>query len=93
MEHLPAAKHLAYQTANIEEIEERGMYRFRVATGEMVKEAHGRLEIEARLKAARPSNPAYHYVPELDGWYDSDEECEERNRADDIMRMIEGDWD
>jgi hypothetical protein len=37
MEHLPAAKHLAYQPANIEEIKERGMYRFRVATGAMVK--------------------------------------------------------
>jgi len=34
----------------------------------------------------------YHYVPELSGWYESDEECEERNRKDDKMKIIEGDW-
>lgn len=93
-EHLPAAKQLAYQPADeSKNINEQGMYRFRVATGEMINWANGRLEFEARIYAPRALNPDYHYVPELGGWYDSDEECEERNRADDIMRMIEGDWD
>nr|CEG03909.1 unnamed protein product [Fusarium acuminatum CS5907] len=50
-------------------------------------------EAEVRHYAARPFNPDYHYVPELNGWYDTDEECEELNRADDLMKMIEGDWD
>jgi hypothetical protein len=48
-------------------------------------------EEEARRYAARPFNPDYHYVHELAGWYDTDEECEERNRADDVIEMIEGD--
>ncbi|KAH7254928.1 hypothetical protein MRS44_016417 [Fusarium solani] len=49
-------------------------------------------EEEARHIAARPFNPDYHYVSDLGGWYDTDEECEERNRADDLMKMLEGDW-
>jgi hypothetical protein len=27
------------------------------------------------------------------GDYDTDEECEERNTIDDMIKMIEGDWD
>ncbi|KAI0851656.1 hypothetical protein F5Y00DRAFT_274569 [Daldinia vernicosa] len=49
-------------------------------------------EAEARHYAARPFDPNYHWVPDLDGWYDSDEECEERNRCDDLINMIEGNW-
>ncbi|KAI0390680.1 hypothetical protein F5Y17DRAFT_47988 [Xylariaceae sp. FL0594] len=30
-----------------------------------------------------------HYVSELGGWYNSDDECEERNRLDDIVRFLE----
>ncbi|KAI1131603.1 hypothetical protein F5Y10DRAFT_261984 [Nemania abortiva] len=47
---------------------------------------------EALAYAARSFNPDCHYVSELHGWYNSDEECEERNRSDDIIRMIEGEW-
>lgn len=50
-------------------------------------------EAEALHYAARPFNPAYHYVSELDGWYNSDEECEARNAADDMIRMIEDNYD
>ncbi|KAI0528366.1 hypothetical protein GGR58DRAFT_496221 [Xylaria digitata] len=49
-------------------------------------------EVEACAYAARPFNPKYHYVPDLNGWYDTDEECEEHNRSDDIIKMMEGDW-
>ncbi|KAK7422448.1 hypothetical protein QQZ08_009500 [Neonectria magnoliae] len=49
-------------------------------------------EAEVRHYATRPFNPNYHYVPELNERYDSDEECEELNRADDLMKPIEGDW-
>jgi hypothetical protein len=38
------------------------------------------------------NDPLYHYVPELGGWYDEDEEAEERNIADDIMKLIEDNW-
>ena len=48
--------------------------------------------MEAYVNAARPFHPDYHYVAELQGWYDSDEECEARNIADDVMKILEGDW-
>ncbi|EAW15092.1 uncharacterized protein ACLA_057480 [Aspergillus clavatus NRRL 1] len=38
------------------------------------------------------NDPLYHYVPELGGWYDEDEEAEERNIAEDIMKLIEDNW-
>ncbi|KAL5335212.1 hypothetical protein BJX70DRAFT_375797 [Aspergillus crustosus] len=38
------------------------------------------------------NDPLYHYVPELGGRYDEDEELEERNVADDIMKLIEDNW-
>ncbi|KAF2970371.1 hypothetical protein GQX73_g3195 [Xylaria multiplex] len=46
-------------------------------------------EVEARAYAAREFNPNYHYVPDLSGWYDSDEECEEHNRSDDIIKFTD----
>ncbi|KAH8586109.1 hypothetical protein B0O99DRAFT_84920 [Bisporella sp. PMI_857] len=49
-------------------------------------------EEDAQHYAARPFDPNYHWVAELDGYYDSDEECEERNRCDDLIKMLEGDW-
>jgi hypothetical protein len=54
--------------------------------------ANGQTEEKARSYAARRFNPGYHYIPELAGWYDTDEECEELNRADDLLKMIQGDW-
>lgn len=38
------------------------------------------------------NDPLYHYVPDLGGWYDEDEEVEERHIADDIMKRIEDSW-
>ncbi|KAH8802520.1 hypothetical protein F5884DRAFT_860883 [Xylogone sp. PMI_703] len=49
-------------------------------------------EADAKHYAARPFDPSYHWVDDLYGYYDSDEECEEHNRCDDILKMIEGDW-
>ena len=63
-----------------------------MTTGGILNKANGHLELEARLYSARSRNPDYHYVPELASWYDSDEECEARNCADNIMRRIEDNW-
>jgi hypothetical protein len=41
----------------------------------------------------RPFNSAYHWVPELHGYYDTDEECEENNRNDDLIKELEDRWD
>ncbi|KAF2181490.1 hypothetical protein K469DRAFT_520708, partial [Zopfia rhizophila CBS 207.26] len=38
-------------------------------------------------------DPRYHWVDDLHGYYDTDEECEEHNANDDLIKMIEGDWD
>ncbi|KAL6901319.1 hypothetical protein GGI43DRAFT_383649 [Trichoderma evansii] len=56
-----------------------------------VQKVEAEAEEEDRRYAARRSNPHYHYVPELSGWYDDDEECEERDAADDMINMMEGD--
>lgn len=77
-------------TRSLGEIEEQGTYG--IVTNSGTSSADGQTEAEVRHYAARPFNPDYHYVPELNGWYDTDEECEELNRADDLMKMIEGDW-
>lgn len=49
-------------------------------------------EADARHYALRRFDLHYHWVSELHGYYDSDEECEELNRSDDLLKMIEGDW-
>lgn len=54
-------------------------------------EVEAEVEAEARSYAARLFDPHYHYVPDLSGWQDSDEECEARNLADDSKNMLEGD--
>lgn len=36
--------------------------------------------------------PGTHWSFELGNYYDSDEECEQRNMNDNLMNMIEGDW-
>ena len=50
-------------------------------------------ELEDRAEAEqwrlRPKNPQYHWVDDLHGYYDTDEECEEHNRNDDLMRAYE----
>ncbi|KAI1400005.1 hypothetical protein F4819DRAFT_463096 [Hypoxylon fuscum] len=50
-------------------------------------------EVETERYAARASNPDYHWVPDLQGYYDSNEECELHNANDDMINMIEGNWD
>lgn len=40
----------------------------------------------------RAHDPHYHYVDDLNGYYDTDEECEEHNRNDDLMKMYEDNW-
>ncbi len=37
--------------------------------------------------------PGTHWTYELDGYYDTDEEVEENNMNDNLMKMIEGDYD
>jgi len=48
------------------------------------EEAHA----EARRQRWRAGNLDYHWVSELHGWYDTDEECEERNTNDDLLNML-----
>ena len=54
-----------------------------------------RADWEARLgtreRRARADDDHYHWVDDLDGYYDTDEECEEHNLNDDLMKMMEGD--
>ena len=38
-------------------------------------------------------DPDLHVEYELDDYYDSDEPAEERNRNDDLLKMIEGLWE
>ena len=33
-----------------------------------------------------------HWCPELSGWYDTDDEAEQNNINDDLVKMLEGDW-
>ena len=41
----------------------------------------------------RPLDPTYHWVDDLNGYYDGDEECEEHNVNDDMTNFSERDWD
>ncbi|KAK3709310.1 hypothetical protein LTR37_011048 [Vermiconidia calcicola] len=60
------------------------------------EQANEGLEEEARSEAEswvqRANDPRHHWVDDLHGYYDSDEECEEHNTNDDLMKMLEGDW-
>ncbi|KAL9127678.1 MAG: hypothetical protein Q9175_007686 [Cornicularia normoerica] len=49
--------------------------------------------LEAREQGNRWKDPSYDWVDDLHGYYDTDKECEEHNAIDDMMGMIEGDWD
>jgi len=40
----------------------------------------------------RQQRPGTHWVPELYGYYDTDDECETNNGNDDMIKMMEGDW-
>jgi hypothetical protein len=53
----------------------------------------GESKAEAAHQRQRADDPACHYVDDLDGYYDTDDECEEHNTNDDLMNMIEGGWD
>jgi hypothetical protein len=50
-------------------------------------------EADARHDRMRPFDPTFHWVDDLHGYHDTDEECEEHNANDDIMKVLEGDWD
>ncbi|EED23177.1 hypothetical protein TSTA_066280 [Talaromyces stipitatus ATCC 10500] len=48
-------------------------------------------DADIRYGKRRPFNPCLHWVDDLHGYYDTDEECEMHNANDDIMDLLEGD--
>ena len=52
------------------------------------------MKAQRSKQEGRWKDPGYHWVDDLPGYYyDTDEECEEHNMNDDLIKMMEGDWD
>ena len=83
-------RHALESNTDVAILEERGERQLHPLT---MRYWFGGIALEAREQGNRWKDPSYDWVDDLHEYYDTDKECEEHNAIDDIIGIIEGDWD